>query len=54
MRSLQCWQNAQAKRPQALEADLHTRGCLQPLRILFENHAVHVGVVVAIIIIPVV
>ncbi|VBB34208.1 unnamed protein product, partial [Acanthocheilonema viteae] len=53
MRSLQCWQNAQTKRPQELEADLHTRGCLQPLRILFESHAVHVGAVVAIIIIPV-
>ncbi|CAG9530877.1 unnamed protein product, partial [Cercopithifilaria johnstoni] len=53
MRSLQCWQNAQTKRPQELETDLHTRGCLQPLRILFESHAVHVGAVVAIIIIPV-
>ncbi|VDN81889.1 unnamed protein product [Brugia pahangi] len=53
MRSLQCWQNAQTKRPQELEADLHTRGCLQPLRILFESHAIHVGAVIAIIIIPV-
>ncbi|KAM3726511.1 Tetraspanin-14 [Dirofilaria immitis] len=53
MRSLQCWQNAQTKRLQELEADLHTRGCLQPLRILFESHAVHVGAVVAIIVIPV-
>uniref|UniRef100_A0A915PQM6 Tetraspanin family protein n=1 Tax=Setaria digitata TaxID=48799 RepID=A0A915PQM6_9BILA len=53
MRSLQCWQNAQTKRPQELEADLHTRGCLQPLRILFESHAVHVGAAVAIVIIPV-
>ncbi|VDK80323.1 unnamed protein product [Litomosoides sigmodontis] len=53
MRSLQCWQNAQTKRPQELEADLHTRGCLQPLRILFESHAVHIGAVVAIVIIPV-
>ncbi|OZC09236.1 tetraspanin family protein [Onchocerca flexuosa] len=53
MRSLQCWQNAQTKRPQELEADLHTRGCLQPLRILFESHAIHVGAAVAIIIIPV-
>ncbi|VDN26792.1 unnamed protein product [Gongylonema pulchrum] len=48
MRSLECWQNAQRKRPQELEADLHTRGCLQPLRILFESHAIHVGAAVAI------
>ncbi|VDM95592.1 unnamed protein product [Thelazia callipaeda] len=53
MRSLECWQNAQSKRPQELESDLHTRGCLQPLRILFESHAVHLGAFVAIIIIPV-
>ncbi|EFO26253.2 tetraspanin family protein [Loa loa] len=53
MRSLQCWLNAQTKRPQELEADLHTRGCLQPLRTVFESHAVHIGAVVAIIIIPV-
>ncbi|VDM44975.1 unnamed protein product [Toxocara canis] len=53
MRSLECWQNAQTKRPQDLEADLHTRGCLQPLRMLFESHAVHVGAVVAAIIVPV-
>lgn len=54
MRSLQCWQNAQTKRSQELEADLYTRGCLQPLRVLFESHAIHVGAAVAIIIIPVV
>ncbi|TMS36687.1 hypothetical protein L596_003789 [Steinernema carpocapsae] len=53
MRSLQCWQNAQTKRAQDLEQDLHTKGCLQPLRTLFESHAVHIGIVVAVIILPV-
>uniref|UniRef100_A0A1I8A3V8 Tetraspanin n=1 Tax=Steinernema glaseri TaxID=37863 RepID=A0A1I8A3V8_9BILA len=53
MRSLQCWQNAQTKRVQDLEQDLHTRGCLQPLRTLFESHAVHIGIVVAVVILPV-
>lgn len=54
MRSLECWQNAQTKRAQDLEAELHTRGCLQPLRVLFESHAVHIGAIVAAIIVPVV
>uniref|UniRef100_A0A915AYJ6 Tetraspanin n=1 Tax=Parascaris univalens TaxID=6257 RepID=A0A915AYJ6_PARUN len=53
MRSLECWQNAQTKRAQDLEAELHTRGCLQPLRVLFESHAVYIGAIVAAIIVPV-
>lgn len=54
MRSLECWQNAQNKRPQEAEASLHTRGCLQPLKSLFENNAVYIGSFVAIVIVPVV
>lgn len=54
MRSLECWQNAQTKRIQEIEADIYVRGCLQPLRTLFEGHAVHLGAVVAGIILPVV
>ena len=54
MRSLQCWQNAQSKRVQDLETDIYVRGCLQPVRTLFESHAVHLGAVVAVFIIPVV
>lgn len=54
MRSLECWQNAQSKRIQDIEADIYVRGCLYPLRTLFESHAVHLGAVVAGIILPVV
>ncbi|VDO93296.1 unnamed protein product [Heligmosomoides polygyrus] len=54
MRSLECWQNTLTKRPQDLEHDIYTRGCLQPLRALFESHAIHIALVVAIVIIPVV
>lgn len=53
MRSLECWQNTLTKRPQDLEHDIYTRGCLQPLRALFESHAIHIALVVAIVIIPV-
>jgi len=53
MRSLSCWQNALTRRPQDVEAEIHARGCLQPLRMLFESHAVHVGAVVAVLILPV-
>uniref|UniRef100_A0AC34GU05 Tetraspanin n=1 Tax=Panagrolaimus sp. ES5 TaxID=591445 RepID=A0AC34GU05_9BILA len=53
MRSLQCWQNAQTKRTQDLETDIYVRGCLQPVRTLFESHAVHLGAIVAVFIIPV-
>ncbi|CAO4385368.1 unnamed protein product [Caenorhabditis nigoni] len=53
MRSLECWQNALTKRPGDLEHDIYTRGCLQPLRTLFESHAVHVGAFVALLIVPV-
>ncbi|CAI5455443.1 unnamed protein product [Caenorhabditis angaria] len=53
MRSLECWQNALTKRPADLEHDIYTRGCLQPLRTLFESHAVHIGAAVALLIIPV-
>uniref|UniRef100_A0A914CTC9 Tetraspanin n=1 Tax=Acrobeloides nanus TaxID=290746 RepID=A0A914CTC9_9BILA len=53
MRSLECWQNAQSKRIQDIEADIYVRGCLYPLRTLFESHAVHLGAVVAGIILPV-
>ncbi|VDK46351.1 unnamed protein product [Anisakis simplex] len=53
MRSFECWQNAQLKRPQEIETHLHTRGCLQPLRVIFESHALHIGAVVAAIIAPV-
>uniref|UniRef100_A0A7E4VKJ3 Tetraspanin n=1 Tax=Panagrellus redivivus TaxID=6233 RepID=A0A7E4VKJ3_PANRE len=53
MRSLQCWQNAQTKRVQDLETDIYVRGCLQPVRALFESHAVHLGVIVAVLFLPV-
>ncbi|GMR60743.1 hypothetical protein PMAYCL1PPCAC_30938 [Pristionchus mayeri] len=53
MRSLECWQNALKKRPQDIENDIHTKGCLLPLRSVFETHALHIGMVVAVIIIPV-
>ncbi|VDL70303.1 unnamed protein product [Nippostrongylus brasiliensis] len=53
MRSLECWQNTLNKRPQDLEHDIYTRGCLQPLRAVFESHAIHIALVVAIVIIPV-
>ena len=53
MRSLQCWQNAQTKRVQDLETDIYVRGCLQPMRSLFESHAVHLGAIVAVFIVPV-
>uniref|UniRef100_A0AC34Q228 Tetraspanin n=1 Tax=Panagrolaimus sp. JU765 TaxID=591449 RepID=A0AC34Q228_9BILA len=53
MRSLQCWQNAQTKRVQDLETDIYVKGCLQPIRSLFESHAIHFGAIVAICIIPV-
>ncbi|VDD84947.1 unnamed protein product [Enterobius vermicularis] len=53
MRSLECWQHAQTKKSQELEADLYTRGCLQPLRVLFESHAVRIGAAVAFVLIPV-
>ncbi|CAJ0921498.1 unnamed protein product, partial [Mesorhabditis belari] len=53
MRSLECWRNALTKRPPDIEADIHTRGCVQPLRTLFETHAVHIGAVVAVILLPV-
>lgn len=54
MRSLECWQNALQKRPQELEHDIHTRGCLHPLKTVFETHAIHIGAAVAVVIIPVV
>uniref|UniRef100_A0A1I7WXV6 Tetraspanin n=1 Tax=Heterorhabditis bacteriophora TaxID=37862 RepID=A0A1I7WXV6_HETBA len=38
---------------EAVSHDIYTRGCLQPLRIVFESHAVHIGAAVAFIIIPV-
>ncbi|CAD6185107.1 unnamed protein product [Caenorhabditis auriculariae] len=53
MRSLECWQNALTKRPSELEHDIYTRGCLQPLRTVFESHAVHIGAAVALLIVPV-
>ncbi|MFH4975803.1 hypothetical protein AB6A40_002512 [Gnathostoma spinigerum] len=53
MRSLECWQNAQTKRPQELETAIHVRGCLQPLRALFDKYALHIGAAVAAVIIPV-
>ncbi|VDM54010.1 unnamed protein product [Angiostrongylus costaricensis] len=53
MRSLECWQNTLNKRPQDLEHDIYTRGCLQPLRAVFESHAIHIGLAVTIVIIPV-
>lgn len=54
IRSLQCWQNAQKKADQEVDNDIFTSGCLQPLRSLFERHAVHLGMFVVAIIIPVV
>lgn len=54
MRSLQCWQNVQAKRESDLETDIYLHGCLQPMRALFEKYAMHLGAIVAIIILPVV
>jgi hypothetical protein len=53
IRSLECWQNAQAKRVQELENDIYVRGCLGPLRTVFESHAIHLGAAVAIFILPV-
>lgn len=53
IRSLQCWQNAQKKADQEVDNDIFTSGCLQPLRSLFERHAVHLGMFVVAIIIPV-
>ncbi|EPB75122.1 tetraspanin family protein [Ancylostoma ceylanicum] len=53
MRSLECWQNALSKRPQELEHDIYTRGCLQPLRAVFQSHSIHICAAVAIVIIPV-
>ncbi|PAV91097.1 hypothetical protein WR25_02800 [Diploscapter pachys] len=53
MRSLECWQGALTKRPEDLERDVYTRGCLQPLKSVFESHAVHIGAAVALIIVPV-
>uniref|UniRef100_A0A914WLT0 Tetraspanin n=1 Tax=Plectus sambesii TaxID=2011161 RepID=A0A914WLT0_9BILA len=53
MRSLECWQNAQEKKLREVEATIHTRGCLQPLKTAFESHAVHIGALVGGIIIPV-
>ncbi|RCN45124.1 hypothetical protein ANCCAN_08878 [Ancylostoma caninum] len=53
MRSLECWQNALSKRPQELEHDIYTRGCLQPLRSVFQSHSIHICAAVAIVIIPV-
>uniref|UniRef100_A0A915D9L5 Uncharacterized protein n=1 Tax=Ditylenchus dipsaci TaxID=166011 RepID=A0A915D9L5_9BILA len=41
------------QKEQELENDIHTRGCLQPLRAIFEKYAVHLGAVVAAIILPV-
>ncbi|KAI6240153.1 Tetraspanin-33 [Aphelenchoides fujianensis] len=52
MRSLQCWQNAQTKRPQELENDLYVRGCMAPLRQAFESHAILIGSAVALALIP--
>ncbi|KAI6188397.1 Tetraspanin [Aphelenchoides besseyi] len=52
MRSLECWQNAQTKRPQELENDLYIRGCTAPLRQTFESHAILIGSAVALALIP--
>lgn len=54
MRSLQCWQNAQIKEQTTLDNDIYVNGCLQPLRSLFEKNAIRLGVIVAVIILPVV
>lgn len=53
MRSLQCWQNAQIKEQTTLDNDIYVNGCLQPLRSLFEKNAIRLGVIVAVIILPV-
>ncbi|CAJ0609537.1 unnamed protein product [Cylicocyclus nassatus] len=53
MRSLECWQNALNKRPQELEYDIYTRGCLQPLRSVFQSHSIHICAAVALVIVPV-
>jgi len=53
IRSLQCWQNAQRKAEQELDNDIYTSGCLQQLRFLFDRHAVHMGMAVVAIIVPV-
>uniref|UniRef100_A0A914N757 Uncharacterized protein n=1 Tax=Meloidogyne incognita TaxID=6306 RepID=A0A914N757_MELIC len=54
IRSIQCWQNAQKKREQELDSDIYVLGCLQPLRTLFDSHALHIGMIVLSIIFPVV
>ncbi|CAK5088690.1 unnamed protein product [Meloidogyne enterolobii] len=51
--SIQCWQNAQKKREQELDSDIYVLGCLQPLRTLFDSHALHIGMIVLSIIFPV-
>ncbi|KAK6009148.1 tetraspanin family protein [Ostertagia ostertagi] len=53
MRSLECWQNTLNKRPQDLEHDIYTRGCLQPLRNVFESNATHIAFAVTVIVVPV-
>lgn len=53
IRSIQCWQNAQKKREQELDQDIHVGGCLQPLRALFDAHALHIGMAVLSVIVPV-
>ncbi|CAI4225628.1 unnamed protein product [Auanema sp. JU1783] len=53
MRSLQCWQNALNRQPIELEHDIYTRGCLAPLRAVLETNAVHIGIVMALVIVPV-
>uniref|UniRef100_A0A914IAJ9 Tetraspanin n=1 Tax=Globodera rostochiensis TaxID=31243 RepID=A0A914IAJ9_GLORO len=53
IRSLQCWQNAQKKREQQLDSDIYVAGCLQPLRTLFDDHALHIGLGVVSVILPV-
>uniref|UniRef100_A0A915MVM3 Uncharacterized protein n=1 Tax=Meloidogyne javanica TaxID=6303 RepID=A0A915MVM3_MELJA len=53
IRSIQCWQNAQKKREQELDSDIYVLGCLQPLRTLFDSHALHIGMIVLSIIFPV-
>ena len=52
IRSLQCWQNAQTKRPQELESDLYVRGCIGPLRATFENHVILIGTTIALAFLP--
>ncbi|KAF7632242.1 Tetraspanin [Meloidogyne graminicola] len=53
IRSIQCWQNAQKKKEQELDSDIYVLGCLQPLRSLFDSHALHIGMIVLSIIFPV-